>query len=93
MKSFKLGEPFGNNSSFVALYNAIRMIFDFLYPFTTNSFLSWRERGKLPSIVSSKCLKLILHGRLPRSMFGVFVIGSRFRMRIDRENNISKIGR
>jgi len=69
------------------------MVFDFIYSFTTNSFLSWRERGKLPSIVSSKSLTLILHGRLPRSMFGGFVIGQRFMMRIDRGNNIPKIGR
>jgi len=69
------------------------MVFDLIYPFTTNSFLSWRERGKLPSIVSSKSLKLILHGRFPRSMFEGFVICLRFRMRIDRRNNISKIER
>jgi len=69
------------------------MVFDFIYSFTSNNFLSWRERGKLPSIVSIKRLKLILHGRLPRSMFGDFIIGPRFRMRIDRGNNISKIGK
>ena len=66
------------------------ILYTYLQPIV---FFPRGERGKLPSIVSSKSLKLILHGRLPRSMFGGFVICPWFRMRIDRRNNISKIGR
>jgi len=71
----------------MAINGAIRIVFNFVYPLTTNGFLSRGKRSKNPCVVSGKSLKLSLHGRFLTSTFGSLIVRARFMIRINRRNN------
>jgi len=66
-------------------------VFDFIYSFAVNSFLSWWKKGKLSGIVSGKSLKLSLHDRLPRRTFGGLSVRLWFRVKLIEEIIVLKL--
>lgn len=54
IKTFDLGIPFRNQTRFVALNGAIKVMLDLVNPFATNALLSGWERLQSPSVVGFK---------------------------------------
>ncbi|MED6187139.1 hypothetical protein PIB30_073597 [Stylosanthes scabra] len=89
---FRLCKPLFHQTSFVAVYSAIRKAFDLIHPFVANGFNLRKTIHQPPCLIQTQCFKLIPHSSTPlRVLIG---LSKRLRLifRMQRQD-IASMGR
>ena len=76
-----LCEAFGNRSDFITFNGSIRVVFNFVYPFSTNRRMTNKERNHDPCVVVFKSLEFILHSNNPWGICTSFLPGCRLNLK------------
>ena len=78
VKAGALMESFCNQSGFISVKCAIRMMLETIDPFATNNILRGLRRNKFPGAIGKKGIDFISHGLAPKGFLNSLLIGGWF---------------